>query len=165
MRFKGHKDDQKQIGSIRVRTRNEVRGSNSSFRVDGGAVALMLELMSCFSSLPDHASFSSYRYGKSVGVMRYGRALRAIKEVVAKSSHNADEFALHLLRIGGAATLSAGEDVSERVIQREGRWKFDACKAYTCNNIQDSRMVSRKLAVASERKERQPGKGTVWGRR
>ena len=55
VRFKGHKGDQEQVGSVRVRTRSEVRGPRSSFRADGGAVALMLELMSCFPGLPDHA--------------------------------------------------------------------------------------------------------------
>ena len=45
----------------------------------------------------------------SVRVVRYGRALRAIKELVAKSGRNPDEFALHSLRIGGATTLGAGE--------------------------------------------------------
>ena len=100
VRFKGHKGDQEQMGSVRVRTRTEVHGSKSSFRVDGSADALMLELchaflafpttppsprivvtcpnvgvMSCFSSLPDHASLPSYRCDKSVRVMRYGSAL------------------------------------------------------------------------------------------
>ena len=32
VRFKGHKGDQEQIGSVRVRIRTEVRGSKSSFR-------------------------------------------------------------------------------------------------------------------------------------
>ena len=69
-------DEQEQMGSVRARTRTEVHcskssfrivhGSKSSFRVYGGAVALRLELMSCFSSFPDHAPLSSYRSGKSV---------------------------------------------------------------------------------------------------
>ena len=74
---KGHKGDQEHTGSVRARTRTEVRGSKSSFRVCGGAVALMLELISCFSSLSGHAPLSSYRSGKSVRVVREGRALRA----------------------------------------------------------------------------------------
>ena len=61
VRFKGHKGDQEQIASVRVRTRNEVRGLKSSFRVNDGAVALMLDFMLSFSSLPDHAPLSSYR--------------------------------------------------------------------------------------------------------
>ena len=40
------------MGSVRVRARSEVYGSKSSFRVYGGAVALMLELMSCFLAFP-----------------------------------------------------------------------------------------------------------------
>ena len=134
VRFKGHKRDQEHIGSVRVRTRDEVRGSRSSYRADGGAVALMLELMSCCPGLLHHAPLASYRVGSSVRVVRYGRALRAVKEVVAKSGRNPDEFALHSLRIGEATTLAAGGDISERVIQTEGRWRSDAYKAYTWNN-------------------------------
>ena len=165
MRFKSHKGDQEQKGSVPVRTRTEVRGSKSSFRKDGGAVAFMLELMSCFPGLLDHAPLSSYRSGKSARVVRYGRTLRAIKELVAKSGRNPDEFALHSLRIGGANTLAAGGDILEGVIQNEGTWKSDAYKAYTRNNIEDSRRVSRKLVVASKGKDRQPGEGTTWGRK
>ena len=91
----------------------------------------MLELMSCFSSLTDHAPLSSYRSGKSVRVVRYGRALRAIKELMAKSGINLDEFALHSLSIFGAATLAVGGEISERGMQGERRWKSDAYKAYT----------------------------------
>ena len=47
---------------------------------------MILELTSCFSNLPDHAPVSSYRGGKSVRVVRYGRALRVIKELVAESA-------------------------------------------------------------------------------
>ena len=106
--------------SVGVRTRTEVRGSKSSFRVDIGAVVLMLELVSCFSSLPDHAPLSSYRCDKSVRVVRYGRALRAMKELMEKSGRNPDEFALPSLPIGRATTLAPGGDISVRVIQREG---------------------------------------------
>lgn len=81
----------------------------------------MLELMSCFSSLSDHAPLSSYRSGKSVRVLRYGRALRAIKGLIAQSGCNPDEFALHSSHVGGATTLAAGGDTSVPVIQREGR--------------------------------------------
>ena len=98
-------------------------------------------------------------------VVMYGRALRAVKELVAKSGRNPDDFALHLLPVGGATTLAAGGEISERVIQREGRWMCEVYKAYTRNNIDDSRRVSRKLVVASEGKERQPGEGTVWGQK
>ena len=153
------------MGSVRVRTRTEVRGSRSSFRGDGGAVALMLELMSYCPSLPDHAPLSSYRCGNSVRVARYSRAFRSIKELVAKFRRNPDEFALHSLRIGEATTLAAGGDISERVFQREGRGKSDAYNASTSNNIYDSRTVARNPVVASEWRDRQPGEGTPWGKK
>ena len=38
--------------SVRVRTGTKVHGSKSSFRVYSGAVALMLEPMSCFLAFP-----------------------------------------------------------------------------------------------------------------
>ena len=72
MRFTGHTGDEEQMGSVHVQTRTEIRGPKSSFREDDGAVALMLELMSCFPSLPDYAPLSSYRSVKSVRVVRYG---------------------------------------------------------------------------------------------
>ena len=67
--------------------------------------------MSRYCSLPEHAPIASYRSGKSVRVLRYGRALRAIKELMAKSGLNLDEIALHALRIFGATTRAAGEDI------------------------------------------------------
>ena len=141
-------------------TRIEVRGSKSSFRLYSGVVALMLKLLSCFCGLSNHAALSSYGSGNSVR-MKYSRARRAIKELVAKSGRSPDEFSLHSLRIGGATTLAAGGDIPERVMQRQGRWKSDAYNAYARKNITDLRRMSRKLVVASEGKERQPGEGTA----
>ena len=63
------------MGRIRERTRTEVRGSKSSLRVHGGAIAFTLEMMSCHSSYPDYAPVSTYRSGKPVRVVRYGRAI------------------------------------------------------------------------------------------
>ena len=68
-----------------MRTRTKVRDSMSSFGVYAGAVALMLELMSCLSSPPDHAPISLYRSDMSVRVVRYGRARCAKDELIAKS--------------------------------------------------------------------------------
>ena len=60
--------------------------------------------------------------------------------------------------------LAAGGDISERVMQRGGRWKADADKAYTRNNIEDSKRVSRKLVLGREGNERQPGEEKAGGR-
>lgn len=71
--FRGHKADQLQQGTVRVRTRDEVHGPRSGYRTGGGAVALMVELMSCYPTLPDHAPLSSYREGGQVKVSDMGR--------------------------------------------------------------------------------------------
>ena len=84
---------------------------------------------------------------------------------MAKSGLNLDEFALHALRLFGRTTRAAGGDISKQVSRREGRWKSDAIKAYTRDNIQDSKRVSRKVVVARGVKERQSGEGTVEGRK
>ena len=61
--------------------------------------------------------------------------------------------------------MQAAGDVSERVILRERRWRFDAYKTYTRNNTEDARGVSRKLGVVGGGKERPREEGTVWGRK
>ena len=119
-------------GDVRVRTRDAARGPRSGYRADGGAVALMVELLSCHPTLPDSAPLSSYRSGRDVQVWKYDQALRAFREIVEQSGRNPKEFALHSLRIGGASTLAAGGDVSDRIIQQEGRWKSEEYKTYTC---------------------------------
>ena len=132
--FEGRIGDQEQIGSVCVRTRDEVCGSRLSCRAGGGAVALRLELMSCFLGLPDHSRLASYQLDSSVRVVRYGRALRAIKEVVVTPRCNPNEFAFHSLRIGGATAIAAGGGISERVIWRKGRSRSDAYRLYTRNS-------------------------------
>ena len=119
--------------------------------------------MSRYSSLHDHAPLALYRNGKSVRALRYGRSLRAIKELMAKSGLNLDEFALHALRIFGPTTRAAGEDISKRVSRREGRRTSDAIKAYTRDSIQDSKRLSSKVVVTREVKKRQSWKGTAGG--
>ena len=86
----------------------------------------MVALLSCHAALPEHAPLSSYRSGKHVRVWGYVQELRALREVDEKSGRNPKEYALHSLRIGSASTLAAGGDVSERVIQRDGRWNSNA---------------------------------------
>lgn len=74
------------------------------------------------------------------------------------SGCNPDEFVLHSVRIGGSTTLSRGRRRYTRTSGSARRgWRSETYKAYTCNAIEDSRMVSRKLVVASEGKGRRPG--------
>ena len=55
----GHKCHQAQVESVRTRIQNAVGGSRWYVRVDGGTLARMLELVSCFSDSPDHAPRSA----------------------------------------------------------------------------------------------------------
>ena len=95
---------------------------------------------------------------------RYPEALTALRQVAARAGHDPSEVGLHSLRIGAATTLAAGGKVSQRVIQREGRWKSsESCKVYTRNNPEDAGTVSRKLAETGTIGQKQPGQSTVWG--
>ena len=78
VRVREHKGDQDQIGSVRVRTQDEITGPCAAYCTDGGAVALMVELMSYHRSLPASAPFprtivgsQSECYGM---VMLFGRS-------------------------------------------------------------------------------------------
>ena len=119
----------------------------SSLREGGGAVALLAELLSAYPNLPRAAPLASYHQSEHLAVWSFGQALRALREVVAESGQDPGEFALNSLRIGGPSRLVARGGMSERVIQREGRWNSDACKVYTCSTMEDSGLLaSRKLA-------------------
>ena len=152
-------------GSVIVRTRDDASGRRSGVGEGGGAVALMVELLSVYPTMPENAPLSSYRCGNEVTVWRYPKALAALRQVAARAGDDPSEVGLHSLRIGAATTLAAGGDVSQRMIQREGRWKSsESSKVYARNNREDAGIVSRKLAETGKIGQRQPGQGTVWSR-
>ena len=125
----------------------------------------MVELRSVYPTMPESAPLSSYRCGNEVRVWRHPEALSALRQMATRAGDDPSEVGLHSLRIGAAATLATGEDVSQGVIQREGRWKSSgSSKVYTRNNPEDAGIVSRKLAETGKIGQRQPGRGTVWGR-
>ena len=76
VRFRGHKGDQAQQGSVIVRTRDDASGTRSGVGAGGGAVALMVELLSVYPTMPESAPLSSYRCGNEVSVWRYPEPLR-----------------------------------------------------------------------------------------
>ena len=121
VRFRGHKGDQAQQGSVIVRTRDDASGTRSGVGAGGGAVALMVELLSVYPTMPESAYLSSYRCGNEVRGWRHPEALAALRQVAARAGDDPSEVGLHSLRISAATTLAAGGDVSQRVIQREGR--------------------------------------------
>ena len=123
VRFRSHKGDQAQQGSVIFRTRDDASGTRSGEGASGGADALMVELLSVYPTMLENAPLSSNGYGNEVRVWRYPEALAVLRQVAARAGDDPSEVGLHSLRIGAATTLEAGGDVSQRVIQREGRWK------------------------------------------
>ena len=156
-------------GSSRQHTSSNAEGRSRrglpTLREGGGAVVLLVKLLSVHPDLPSAAPLASCRQSEHVAVWSYGQALRALREVVAESGQDPAEFALRSLRFGGASRLPAWGGMSERVIQREGRWKSDAYKVYTRSNMEDSGPVSRKLARQDSCPQREPGQGTQWGQK
>ena len=133
--FRGHKGDQAQQGSVIVRTRDDPSGARSGAGAGGCAVALMVELLSSYyPTLPDSVPLSPYRCANEFRVWGYNEALRSLREVIEKAGYDPSEVAFHSLRIGAATTLAAGGEVSQRVTQREGRWKSpESSNVYTRN--------------------------------
>ena len=143
VRFHGHRGDQAQQGSVIVRTRDDASGTRSGVGAGGCAIALMVELLSVYPRMPESAPLSSHRCGNEVRVGRYPEALAALRQVAARAGDDSSEVGLHSLRIGAATTLAAGGDVSQRLIQREGRWKSsESSKVYTRNSPEDAGIVS-----------------------
>ena len=58
VRFRGHKGDQARQGSVIVRTRDDASGMRSGVGAGGGAVALMVELLSVYPTMPESAPLS-----------------------------------------------------------------------------------------------------------
>ena len=55
--FRGHKGDQAQLGSVIVRTRHDASGTRSGVGAGGGAVPLMVELLSVYPTMPGSTPF------------------------------------------------------------------------------------------------------------
>ena len=85
VRFRGHKGDQAQQGSVIVRTRGDASGTRFGVGAGGGAVVLIVELLSVYPTMPESAPLSSYRRGNEVRVWRYPEALAALRQVGAKA--------------------------------------------------------------------------------
>jgi len=154
VRFRGHKADQTQRGSTLVRVREVANGPRSQIGAGGGAVALLVELMSVHMALPGSAPLCSFRQeGKGeVAVLGYRRALKALRQIVGQEGYNPMDFGLHSLRIGGATAMAAGGEISDRVVNDEGRWKGNSgsLRKYARNNPEDAGAVSKKLAKRSK---------------
>lgn len=150
-----------------MRTRDAATGPRSGVEGDDGAVALIVELLSYNSLLRESAPISVYLDGGVMRVWSYSQGTSALRQVAKLAGMKHKELSLHSLRIRIATVLGAGGDTSERVIQRNGRWKsgIDICmyNIYNRNNIVYSIAVSRKLTDAGKRTQARSGQGTSWG--
>ena len=89
----------------------------------------------------------------------------SIQRVSAEGRSEPQTVCIASLRMGGAFTLAAAREVSEMVLQREGRWKPDTHRTFEVKNAEDSRRVSRILGDEAKGLTRQPGGGTVGSRK
>ena len=139
-----------------------LRGSDLPLRDGGGAVELMIKLLSSGMFLPSHAPLAALGTARdNWSVWTQARATGALRRVVALAGFAADKYALHSLRIGGATFLSPG-GASVDVGQREGRRMSDAHKGYVRFRAVGTKAVSDKLADADSQPVLQPGQRTVW---
>ena len=123
VRFCRSKGDQLRKGGVISRVR---AWSPRPVGSGGGAVDLVLELMSCYLFLPSSAPLvADGSGGGTIFMWTKQQATVALRGVVALVGVQADEDALHSLRIGGATHLSTGGS-SPETLQREGRWASDA---------------------------------------
>ena len=160
VRFRGSKGDQMRTGRVLTRVRE---GPPRPLGAGGGAVDLMIELMSCYLFLPSSAPLVAFGTGNGRWSMwTKQQATTSLRAVVALAGVRADEYALHSLRIGGATHLSAG-GASPEVLQREGRWASDAYKAYVRSHGKDASWVANVMAQEGLSIGVQPGQGTEWG--
>ena len=160
VRFRGSKGDQLRKGAVISRVR---AGSPRPVGAGGGAVDLMLELMSCYLCLPSSAPLVAYGSGGGRWSMwTKQQATVALRDVVALAGVRADEYALHSLRIGGATHVSAG-GASPETLQRMGRWASDAYKAYVRSHGKDTSRVANLMAQEGMGDGIQPLQGTDWG--
>lgn len=139
-------------------------GAGSGVKAGGGAVPLMVELLSRYPTRMESAPLSTYRFGDGVSAWSYMEVLAALRQVVANAGDDSSKVRMHSLRICAATTPAAGGNVSHRFIHRKGRWKSsEPSKVYSCNNIENAGIVSRKFALAPEL-GKQPSQGTVCWR-
>lgn len=68
IRFRGHKDDQDQLGAVLVLTRDMAGGPCYRWNADGGAVAVLVEPLASDLSLSEHVPLSAVKTGETARV-------------------------------------------------------------------------------------------------
>lgn len=132
-------------------------GSDAGLHAGGGAVVLLVELLSLNLHLPANAPLASYRMVSSeYAVISQNTATRELRELVANAGMQPHEFALHPLRIRGATQLSA-VGVASGALKRQGRWNSDAYKVYFRIHARNAGRVPETPANINGYQGSQPG--------
>ena len=113
--FRGDNGDQAQQGSVIVRTRDHASETRSGVGAGGGAVALMVELLSVYSTLPESAPLSSYRCGNEVRLWSYPEPSRHFARRHRRQEMISVKSDFYSLRIGEATMLANVGEVSQYV--------------------------------------------------
>ena len=161
VRFRSSKGDQFRKGAVCTRTRQHAPCPVES---GGGAVDVMVELLSAFPFLPSHAPLVAVGAGgNSWWMWTKNKACDALRQMVALAGLPPQEYALHSLRIGGATDLAAG-GASPEVLRKEGRWAGESgFRPYVRSHGRDAMWVSSVLAAGGSEIV-QPGQRTEWGK-
>ena len=140
LRFWSSKGDQLRKGKVLTRVRKH---APQVFEAGGGAVDLMIELLSCFRSLPSNAPSVAFGVdGGSWAMWTKHHAESALRQVVSFAGLQPSEYALHSLRIGGATHLAAG-GASPEDLRREGRWAgLTGYRPYVRSHRRDAQRIS-----------------------
>ena len=170
-----------QLGVAQWSTADQLRGSNNdqlrkravvspvwilspkAVRAGGGAVGLVLKLMSCYFYMRSSALLVAYGSGGGRRSMwQKEQATVALREDFPLAGVRSDKYALHSFMIGGATHLSAVGGSSETLLG-EGRWASDAYKAYACRRGKYANRVANVIAQDVMGSGIQPRQGAHWG--
>jgi len=160
VRFRSAKGDQLRKGRVLTRVRTS---PPAPVELGGGAVDVLVELLSVNQFLPPHAPLVAFGVGDDRwSLWSKHQATEALRRIVALVGLQPDEYALHSLRIGGATFLAAAGATPD-LLRQEGRWAGErGYQPYVRSHGEDAGWVSEVLA-AEQGVVLQPGQGTQWG--
>ena len=159
VRFRSSKGDQFRKGAVVTRTRS---GASRRVEAGGGAVDLMVELLSFYTFLPSCAPLVAFGVGHGRwAIWTKQQATTTLCQVIALAGLQPEEYALHSLQIGGATYLAMG-GASPDVFRPEGRWAGESSshQPYIRDVGGHADWVSSVLQTAGV--ELQPGQGMKW---
>lgn len=90
-----------------MRKRDDAWGARSGLGAGGGAVALMVDLLSGYPTLPESALLSPYRFDNKVRAWRCTEVHGGPRGTSPERGGDPSEVGPHSLRVGAVITLAA----------------------------------------------------------